>query len=1705
MRAGTAPKPRASAARGGERAAPAHRGAPRRSPRRRRRRDRRARARRRRSATASPRWPSRSRISTSAPAARPRSSSSLRGRPRPLRVPSSARSGRCGSPTRCAAEGMLAEAADAYPPRARAIVPRTAPRAPRCAISTAASASASPWRACSRTSSPGVAGERRAAAAPRARRAPRRPARAPGGGARPAAPRARDRARTRRGERARARPRRGARRSRGAPRAARRDPRARARPRRSGRGACASARSSSPGPLGAARRGGGRASARRSPSSPRTPRPAAGCARPSRPRATCPASSPRSRPRPRRAPRRSAPRSTRKPPSSPRTRLSPSAALPWLARLRALRPGDRALLRRISETHRSVGSGADAAPRRDCAPSSRRGPRPRRALRAPDRVRAPPRSGGRAGRAPSRPSRTRAPRRPAAATWSPSSRASTPTAGRRRASAPRRCARCSCARLGRERLLALRRELAAVPAPVALGEPGGRRRASSGPRSPRTPPSRARAQRAAARVRRRAPRGGPRRPLGAPRRGRARRPRSRRRRSPASGGSRCAVMLARRYDGELARPDRALAHWRAVADDPRAPSPRCGARRRMRCSPACAPRAATSSSRGGSSARCSPSPAIRRSGSSWGGSSRSGSTSPSAPPPPTARCSRASPRSSPRCAGLRRVAERLGDAPEVARALERELELGSGRSARGDRGALAQARRGLLARARLDDPREPRLRGRPRSGSRRSSRRSAPSRRCSSRSRTGAARSTSTRARSSSSATREPERRRVVWLRVGELARDGAAATSSARCAATRRAAELAALDARAPARLRRALRADAAARALRRGVRALVRRAGRGRGPRITSGSPPPARRSGVRPRPARGWSAPSRAGPSSERAGTRLARLREVAGDGPALPRPSSAPPSARAAARPRSGWCAPRPSPANDPERARRAPRARRRRRRRPRPRAGRSRRRLRAARAPRRRRGRGDPRPRAARRRRAARARAASSARPSPAGARRAPSVTSTPRRGLLRAARDASPDTPRCWRELGEVLCETGDWPGAQDALEERLALPADGPLRAHLVDAARHRAGGRRRRRRRPRPLPRSARPRAGARRGPRGGRRRARAPRSPRRGGDDASQLRRPRRARPRSAPARLLRAAELELQRGTREAEAEALLREATSLAPSLGRGWRLLVGPRREPGAHAEALEIATRGLERIGADDPARAELCRDPRAVPSSARATGASAAAAYRSAAELDATRAGHGARRGAPAARRGRVARRRRGAGALREAHPGSDPGGLARALLQLGRLRAGPLEDVPGAVEAYRRALALDDGPRRGERGPRGPAGPRARRLETRRSLRHRALLEVDPTRAASLRALIRIAGGRGADGAVDLRLRHPARPRRGDVRGAARGAGARAGGRGPERARCPAPVAEAVRRAVQEAAREIGAALGVGAPSETPPEADDPAARFRAAVIAEEARLAAPALVPLATRRAGVRCSRSSRSSPSRRPSVSGDGKLVNDLARAARSPGAASACGAPSSPSVPTTSRRLDAAAWRAELRALAGAVVLERDQVELRTALAVWLRASDGENGAAARRGRSLERSAGRARSAGAAAARGLRLGPAPVSAGSRRSPREPTALPPPHGAPARRLRRRRRPALRVRHHPRRGRPVHRVRGAAARRHRLKVRFRLPGGEQLHEIEGRVCWVQAPPPTPPAHRAWASSSPTPWRSRPSARALERLAG
>jgi tetratricopeptide (TPR) repeat protein len=552
-------------------------------------------------------------------------------------------------------------------------------------------------------------------------------------------------------------------------------------------------------------------------------------------------------------------------------------------------------------------------------------------------------------------------------------------------------------------------------------------------------------------------------------------------------------------------------------------------------------------------------------------------------------------------------------------------------------------------------------------------------------------------------------------------------------------------------------------------------------------------------------------------------------------------------------------------------------------------------------------------------------------------------------GLLGAARRVAPEQPEVLAELGEVLCETGDWRAARDALERRLALPAEGPLRAHVLALLGSALAG------------------AGEDEAALGRFLEARelAPEHEAGHAGTADVLERLGRlgeavsalcsfaehsARPEERAARLLRAAELELQRGTREAEAEALLREVTTLAPASGRGWRLLAGLAASQGRSAESLEIATRGESRIAADDASRAELC----ALRGSALEREGElreAAEAFRRSAELDATRADTALS----------AARLLRGAGEWRaaaevlahfaEAHPGNDPGGLSRALLQLGRLRAGPLEDVLGAVEAYRRALGVD--------------GELSEATEALADLlahvpaswdeavdRHRALLEADPTRAASLRALIRIGGGRGAEGAIAFGY--------GILRalGAAtaeerREAPARVPVGADRIGTLPEPLAEAVRRAAQEAAREIGAALGVGAPSEAPPEADAPAARFRAAVTSEEARLAAPALVPLPLGELASVLTLVAQLA-FEASSVSGDGKLVNDLSRQLGRR-ARKRVRRALEPFGPDDVAALDVAAWRAELRGLAAAVVLERDEVELRTALTVWLRASDGES------------------------------------------------------------------------------------------------------------------------------------------------------
>jgi golgin subfamily B member 1 len=554
--------------------------------------------------------------------------------------------------------------------------------------------------------------------------------------------------------------------------------------------------------------------------------------------------------------------------------------------------------------------------------------------------------------------------------------------------------------------------------------------------------------------------------------------------------------------------------------------------------------------------------------------------------------------------------------------------------------------------------------------------------------------------------------------------------------------------------------------------------------------------------------------------------------------------------------------------------------------------------------------------------------------------------------LFRAAREASPDHPEALAELGEVLCENADWPAAREALDRRLGLPAEPALRAHLctlLGAALAGAGedeaalARYLEARELAPDLEAA--HAGA----------ADVLERLGRLGEAVTALRTfaERSGRAEDKAARLLRGAELELQRGTREAEAEALLREITVIAPANGRAWRLLAGLAASQGRTAESLDIATRALAQIAEGDAARAELS-ELRGHALERNGDRAGAAAAFRLAAELDPARADTALA----------AARLLRGAGEWRaaadvlarfaEAHRGTNPGGLARALLQLGRLRAGPLEDVTGAIDAYRRALAVTPDL---DEANEALADLLAHVPEAwSESLeRHRALLERDPTRAPSIRALIRIAGGRGSDGAVTFGY------------GILRALGAATS---EERREAPVrvpvgtdrnvaladPVGEAVRRMAQEAAKEIGTALGVGMPSEMPPAAADPAARFRAAVIAEEGRLSAPALVPLAPHELGALLSLVAALTFDA-PAVSGDGNLVNDLARQLGRR-AKKRVRRALEPYGPDDVARLDVAAWRAELRALAGAVVLERDQLELRTALAAWLRAHDGEPDAA---------------------------------------------------------------------------------------------------------------------------------------------------
>jgi tetratricopeptide (TPR) repeat protein len=360
-----------------------------------------------------------------------------------------------------------------------------------------------------------------------------------------------------------------------------------------------------------------------------------------------------------------------------------------------------------------------------------------------------------------------------------------------------------------------------------------------------------------------------------------------------------------------------------------------------------------------------------------------------------------------------------------------------------------------------------------------------------------------------------------------------------------------------------------------------------------------------------------------------------------------------------------------------------------------------------------------------------------------------------------------------------------------------------------------------------------------------------------------------------------------------------------------------------------------------------DGPTRARICL-LRGRALEQRGDAADAAVAFQAACEAD-PRCAEGALS---------AARLRRGLGEWREAAdvliqfiaraPEDAVRLTAPALHQLGRLLAGPLEDVEGAIEVYRGALESDETLTEAREAladlliHRSDHWPEA-------AGRHRDLLARNPVRLASLRGLLRIARGqeRGEDVSTGLSILRALGVATPDERIEAPGR--------PPRATAPRPALEddlfeAVRRASSEVAAEIAEALGVGASNDFESDAADPVARFRARITAAEGRLAAPALVPLTTPEVGEALVLVAQIAWEVED-LSGDGHLINALSqsmtRRARKR-VRKTLGKFAADDV----AGIDFDVWRTQLRGLASATALDDGDAELRTAFLAWLVVDD---------------------------------------------------------------------------------------------------------------------------------------------------------
>ena len=335
-----------------------------------------------------------------------------------------------------------------------------------------------------------------------------------------------------------------------------------------------------------------------------------------------------------------------------------------------------------------------------------------------------------------------------------------------------------------------------------------------------------------------------------------------------------------------------------------------------------------------------------------------------------------------------------------------------------------------------------------------------------------------------------------------------------------------------------------------------------------------------------------------------------------------------------------------------------------------------------------------------------------------------------------------------------------------------------------------------------------------------------------------------------------RLLRAAEWEIRVGGRNASAERHLRDALAEYPRLPRAWTALVALYLEDERLDEAIECANRAALYIEDDSDLSVLALMQARAY--EMNGSRLQATESYGVAAEAD------------PRCVGGVLSQARllRGAGEWRDAsevlesfvarYPDGEDECLANVLAQLGRLLAGPLEDVEGAVRNYRRAVTLS--PEEFE-----PRAALAELLSHRpddweESLGHqRLLLHEDPANAAVLRVALRIARSRGKEAAVAngvhvLQALGIASAYETEEVGQLQPDWSSASD-----STLADPLFERLRCVAREASREIATALGTPGDPE-PAATDDPEVAFRTAALQAEGRLTAPALLPLPTREVG-----------------------------------------------------------------------------------------------------------------------------------------------------------------------------------------------------------------------------------------------------